>query len=115
MLWALADPPPDGLLSLEFPYFETEGVPFSEPFSYQDHDEPLESPDIIHFNHGLGEIVSALIGAGLSLTALEEHDSVPWNPLGDAMEEIDNLGEYRLREMAPARLAATYTLQARRA
>jgi SAM-dependent methyltransferase len=112
MLWALADPRPDGLLSVEFPYFETEGVPFSEPFSYQKHDEPLDSPDIIHFNHGLGEIVSAVMGAGLSLTALEEHDSVPWNPLGDAMEAVGG-GEYRLRS-GPARLAATYTLQARK-
>ena len=48
--------------------------------------------------------------AGLQLTAIEEHDSVPWNPLGDAMEAVGG-GEYRLRHDA-ARLAATYTLQA---
>ena len=47
---------------------------------------------------------------GLRLTALEEHDTAPWNALGDAMEEIGG-GEYRLRE-DPARLAATFTLQA---
>ena len=41
---------------------------------------------------------------------LEEHRSVPWNALGDAMVEGAD-GEWRLRE-APARLALSYTLQA---
>jgi hypothetical protein len=46
----------------------------------------------------------------MHLTAIEEHDTVPWNPLGDAMEDAGT-GEYRLRNN-PARLPATYTLQA---
>lgn len=110
MLWALADPRPDELLVIEFPYFETEGVRFSEPVTYVDHDEPLTSPDIVHFNHGLAAVIMALMDAGLRLTAIEEHDTVPWNPLDNAMEEVAG-GEYRLRHN-PERLAATYTLQA---
>jgi SAM-dependent methyltransferase len=110
MLWALSDPRPDGLLVVEYPYFETEGVPFSEEQSYVDHAEPLTAPDIIHFNHGLAEVITALMAVGMTLTAIEEHDTVPWNALADAMEEVGG-GEYRLRE-SPARLAATYTLQA---
>jgi SAM-dependent methyltransferase len=110
MLWTLADPRPDGLLVVQYPYFETGGVHFSEQFSYVDHDEPLGSPDIIHFNHGLGQLITALMNAGMTLTAIEEHNTVPWNPLGDAMEEVEG-GEFRLRN-APERLPATYTLQA---
>ena len=110
MLWALADPRPDGLIVVEFPYFETEGIHFSEPLSYVAHDEPLTSPDIVHFNHGLAQVITAVMEAGMSLTAIEEHDTVPWNPLEDAMEEVD-ANEYRLKE-APERLAASYTLQA---
>jgi SAM-dependent methyltransferase len=113
MLWTLADPRPDGLLVVEYPYFETEGLHFSEPNSYIDHDVPLTSPDIVHFNHGLAEIITAIIDQGMILDAIEEHDSVPWNPLGEAMQEVDD-GEYRLRE-SPERLAATYTLQATKA
>jgi SAM-dependent methyltransferase len=113
VLWALEDPRPDGRLVLAHPYFETAGVPFSEPFSYVEHDGELESPDMVHFNHGLAEIVTAVMGAGLDLAALEEHDTVPWNPLGDAMEEVGG-GEHRLR-VAPERLPATYTLQATKA
>jgi SAM-dependent methyltransferase len=110
VLWALDDPRPDGLLVVQYPYFETEGIPFSETESYVEHDEPLASPDIVHFNHGLAEIITAVMSAGLTLTAIEEHDTVPWNALGDAMVEVEP-NEFRLRE-APERLPATYTLQA---
>ena len=33
------------------------------------------------WNHGLGEIVTALIAQGLQITGLVEHDSVPWEAL----------------------------------
>ncbi len=110
VLWSLSDPREDELLVIEYPYFETEGVHFSEEQSYVAHDEPLASPDVIGFNHGLAEVISALMDVGMHLTAIEEHDTVPWNPLGDAMED-EGTGEYRLRSN-PARLPATYTLQA---
>lgn len=113
VLWALADPRPDGLLVIEYPYFETEGVSFSETSSYVAHDAPLESPDMVHFNHGLAEVLTAVMDAGMHLTAIEEHDTVPWNPLEDGMIDIDGGGEYRLRHH-PERLPATYTLQASR-
>jgi SAM-dependent methyltransferase len=109
MLWSLSDPRPDGLLVVEYPYFETPGVAFREEFSYVEHDEPLASPDTVSFNHGLGEIFTALADAGLRVSALEEHDSAPWNALGDAM--VDEDGEFRLRE-GRERLPLTYTLQA---
>ncbi|MGC1419447.1 MAG: class I SAM-dependent methyltransferase [Acidimicrobiales bacterium] len=110
VLWALDDPRPDGLLVLAYPYFETKGVHFTELFSYVQHEEPLTSPDLMHFNHGLGQIITALLDEGMRLTSFEEHDTVPWNPLGDAMEGLGD-GEYRLRE-DPERLPVTYTLQA---
>jgi SAM-dependent methyltransferase len=110
VLWALDDPRPDGLLVLAYPYFETEGVPFTEAVSYVDHPGTLDSPEIVHFNHGLAEIITAVMDAGLRLVAIEEHDTVPWNPLAAAMEDVGE-GEHRLRE-APERLPATYTLQA---
>ena len=112
MLWALCDPRPDGMLVVEFPYFETEGVHLSEEHSYVEHDEPLASPDLVHFNHGLAEVIMALMEAGMVLTSIEEHDSVPWNALGDAMEEVGR-GEFRLRHGAE-RLPCSYTIQATR-
>lgn len=114
VVWALCDPRPDGLLVIEHPYFETaSGVPFSEPTTYVEHDGELASPDIVSFNHGLAEIFNALWSAGMTITAFDEHRSVPWNVAGDAMVE-DELGEWHLRE-GRDRLPCTYTLRATRA
>jgi SAM-dependent methyltransferase len=110
MLWSLADPRPDGLLVVEFPYFETAGTVFNETTTYVEHDGELSSPTTVAFNHGLSQIMNALADAGMRLLSFDEHDSVPWNPLGDEMV-ADQLGEYRLR-VRPERLAATYTLRA---
>jgi 2-polyprenyl-3-methyl-5-hydroxy-6-metoxy-1,4-benzoquinol methylase len=44
MLWSLCDPRPDGLVVVEFPYFEVPGgTIFVEESSYVEHDEPLAS------------------------------------------------------------------------
>jgi len=111
MLWALGDERPDGLVTLEYPYFEGPGITFVEKQTYVDHDGELAEPESIGFNHGIGEILTALLRAGMSITAFEEHDSVPWQALGGEMMEVGDLGEWRLRDR-PERLAATYTLQA---
>ncbi len=112
VLWAMDDPRPDGLLVLAHPYFETDGVHFSEPDTYVRQEEPLDSPEIVHFNHGLAEIFNAVWEAGMEITLFDEHDSVPWNALGDQMHHVGG-GEYRLIEQ-PERLAASYTLRARK-
>jgi hypothetical protein len=62
------------------------------------------------WNHGLGEIVTALFAEGLQITGLVEHDSVPWEALPGQMAKDDG-GEWRLTDR-PWRLAASYTLQA---
>ncbi len=110
MLWSLADPRDDGIVAVDFPYFETEGTRFVEQKTYVDHDGELAAPETVQFNHGIGEILTAVTQAGLRVSSFEEHTSVPWNPLGAAMERVD-LGEWQLRDR-PERLAASYTLQA---
>jgi len=111
VLWSMSDPRPDGLLVIEYPYFETDGVPFSEAVTYAG-EGTLAAPDIIHFNHGLGEIFNAVWAAGLTITAFDEHREVPWNPLGDAMVASDTYdGEFVLAD-GRDRLPLSYTLQA---
>lgn len=113
VLWSLDYPREDDLLVIKYPYFETPGVSFYETSTYVAHDEPLSSPATVQFNHGLGEIMSAVMNAGLAITSFEEHDTVPWNPLGDAMYDVGG-NEFRLREGAE-RLPLTYTLRAAKA
>ena len=111
VLWTMSDPRPDGLLVVEFPYFETAGVEFSEPITYGG-EGSLAAPDIIHFNHGLSEIFNALWAAGLTIAGFDEHRDLPWNPLGDLMKASDTHdGEFVLNN-DPARLPLSYTLQA---
>jgi SAM-dependent methyltransferase len=115
VLWTLADPREDDLLVIEFPYFEVPGgTRFVDEATYVEQSGPLASPEIVHFNHGLGEVFTALRDAGLAVTDFEEHRTVPWNPLGAAfIASPDHPGEFELREH-PERLPATYTLQARK-
>jgi SAM-dependent methyltransferase len=110
MLWGLCDPRPDGLVVVEFPYFETDGTVFVETSTYVEHEGELDSPTIVSFNHSLSEIFNALWSAGLTVTLFEEHMTVPWNPLGEAMVDTGD-EEYALEDV-PERLAATYTLRA---
>jgi SAM-dependent methyltransferase len=112
--WALGDRREDGVVALEFPYFELpEPTEWDEDVTYVDVGEQR----LIHtrtqqWNHGLAEIITALQRHGLTLAAIEEHDSAPWAFLGDqTVPHPDHPGEFRLRDR-PWRLAATYTLQA---
>lgn len=117
VVWALDDPRPDGLVVLAHPYFETEeGTVWDEPSTYAGTAEGSEAT-ITHtvtqeWNHGLGEIVTALLDHGLEITGLVEHRTIPYRPLGDQMEpDPDVPGEYRLVE-GRDRVPMTYTLQA---
>lgn len=97
--------------ALELPYFEQ-----AEPLTWTDEhtyagDAPVASPTSVEWNHGLGEIVTAVLDAGLRLTALVEHATVPWEALPGLMVLDEATGEYRLRDR-PERLPATFTLTA---
>jgi SAM-dependent methyltransferase len=111
VLWALEYGRADGLLALEYSYFE-----HAEPFvadiegTYVQTDASFEHNVSHTWNHGLGEIVSALLARGLRITGLEEHDSVPWEALDGQMETLPG-GEFRFADR-PRRLPHSYTLQA---
>lgn len=109
MLWAV-DETQEGLV-VDFPYFETdEPVTSDDPGTYVQTDATFEHNVMHNWNHGLGELVTALLGVGFAVSALAEHDSVPWDALPGRMERLPN-GEYRLSER-PERLACSFTLQA---
>jgi len=111
VLWAMCDPRPDGLLVIEYPYFETTGTVFVEEDTYAG-TGTVTAPESVIFNHGLGEIFTALNDAGLVVTALEEHREAAWNPLGDAMKPSPDFeGEFVLADGAD-RMPLSYTLKA---
>jgi SAM-dependent methyltransferase len=111
MLWSLDDERDDDLLVVRYPYFQqAEPLVLDLGGTYVETDAVFEHNVTHEWNHGLGEIITALLDAGLAITGFAEHDSVPWNALPGKMEQIAG-GEWRLADN-PARLPHSYTIQA---
>ncbi len=109
ILWSM-DERIDDDLHLRFPYWEREQpLEWDDDSTYVETTRPLTATRTYEWNHSLGEIVTALIRAGLRIELLEEHDSVPWEALPGQMTERD--GEFVLAALdgvAPL----SYTLRA---
>ncbi len=72
---------PDQQLLLRFPYF-SQPEPGTDMSTETYVDGPTFEPMPVHdWNHGLGEIVTAVIEAGMDLEFLREHREVPWQAL----------------------------------
>ncbi len=111
VFWAMDYDTP-GELRLTYPYFATqEPVVESVPTSYAGIDQVIANDTTMSWNHGIGEIITAVLNNGMELTAFEEHRSVPWNPLPEGMMTCDDRGEWSLLEHGE-RVPLTYTLQA---
>lgn len=80
-------------------------------FTYTDGPAVQGTTVSYEWSHGLGEVVNAVVGAGMSVESLRETDLLPW-PRWDAMVRGDN-GWWRLPDEAP-RLPLLYALRARK-
>lgn len=110
MLWAIDERRTDALV-VGYPYFETpEPVVFDEEGTYVETDQVFTQNVSHSWNHGLGEIMTALLDNGFTITGFTEHDSVPWQPFEGRMVR-DEHGEWRLTE-GRDRLPMSYTLRA---
>tara|TARA_R110002096_G_scaffold151230_1_gene313524 strand:+ start:264 stop:1067 length:804 start_codon:yes stop_codon:yes gene_type:complete len=93
-----------------YDYFTpNEGLALHEAGSYADPDAVTEHNDTVQWNHPLGEVVTALIKAGLRITELKEHDThmvKGW----DFLEDTEN-GLYKMPADRP-NLPFMYTLRA---
>lgn len=107
MMWAIDETFTERFV-LGYPYFETaEPMAFDEPKTYTDGEEELTNARSYSWNHGLGEIVTALLNHGLILTTLEEHRTLDWQ-FHESMEPID--GRYRLPEQQRDMVPLMYTI-----
>ena len=95
---------------LRYPYFEhPEPGHFDLAGTYVDAEAEFNHTQLREWSHGVGDVITAVLAAGLELTMFVEHDSVPWEALPGRMHRED--GEWRLIEH-PERLPLSYTLQA---
>lgn len=110
MMNTLHDGIPDDVLRVTLPYFEGQVLHWFQETTYTD-GPPVASPAMNEWNHALGEIVQAVIDAGLTVTALREHQECEWQAFPHLVEGAD--GKFRLSE-GPERLPLMFTLEARR-
>ena len=99
----------DDLLAVTEAYFEADPLYSSYERTYTD-GGPIGSPGHYEWNHGLGEIVQAVLDSGLTVTALREHKECEWQALEHLVEGDD--GKFRLAGGAD-RLPLMFTLEAR--
>ncbi|MEO8541828.1 MAG: class I SAM-dependent methyltransferase, partial [bacterium] len=92
VLWAIDDTTGDGRLTLSTSYFETPTPnEWVGEYTYVD-GPPLKNTVDYEWNHGIGEIVTALIDAGLRIEFLHEHREVAWQAL-PWMEPLETVPE----------------------
>lgn len=114
MLWSLDDEYPERL-SVRYAYFEGEPNVWDGGGTYVATDHEFEHTRTYDWNHGMGEILTALLEHGLQITGLVEHPSVPWEALpGQMVKGIPGFPQEWTLRAHPERLAASYTLQARK-
>ncbi|WP_218566925.1 class I SAM-dependent methyltransferase [Quadrisphaera granulorum] len=101
----------DGELVLSYPWFEREEpTVFDEPGTYVATEHVFTHTRSAEWNHGLGELVTAVLAAGLQVTGLTEHRSIPWQAMAHMVEVAG--GEWALPGDAADRVPLSFTLQA---
>lgn len=109
-LWGFESTADGQNIELKYPFFMSEEpMVFDEPGTYTDADSEVRNTVTHEWNHGLGEVVSALIDAGLRVDFLHEHPVIPWKMFVNMVETGD--GYYTLPEGFP-NLPLAYSLKA---
>ena len=114
MLSAVDDEGPEaraGRLMIVRPYFPT-GAPlrYDDGTDYADEHAHLDADVTYEWPHPLSEVVQTLLDAGLVLTSLAEHTTIPWRALPHMIQTETGYGLPEGRE----RLPLTFSLTARK-
>lgn len=98
-------------LSVVRSYFLDGPQRWENPFDYAEPTVSLKHHQSNEWQHGLGEVVTALADAGLRIEFLHEHDRLVWPGVPGMVDNGE--GEYRAPEGAP-RLPFAYSISARK-
>ena len=93
-------------------YFLREALALDDPTDYADPSARLVNARNYSWMHTIGEVVTSIIGAGMDLRWLHEHDRVPWQ-MFELLEEDDE-GLFRWPEEAWLPLAFSLMAERRR-
>ena len=100
-----------GELRLTYPYWEhPDPLVFDVKGSYADPDADFGDQKLHGWDHGLGEIVTALIEAGLRIESLEEHPFLEW--AADFLVETEPGSGRFVLPPGPGELPLSFSLRA---
>lgn len=94
--------------TVELDYFRRDGTVWEEPGTYADMSAETSANVTVEWQHGIGEVVSALTATGLRLEFLHEHDHTLFARFPDLEEQS---GVYRYPADRP-RVPLMYSLRA---
>ncbi len=86
-----------GQLAIRYPYFDREARSYESRTTYTGDDDELAHPVSYQWQHTLGDIINALIGAGLTLEYVHEFPHTVYDMFPGLMVQ-DNQGLWRIRE-----------------
>nr|MDQ3879157.1 hypothetical protein [Actinomycetota bacterium] len=100
-----------GELRPRYPYFShADPIRFETQGSYADRTAQIKSPFEFGWNHGFGEILTAIIDAGLTIQSVREYPFIDWP--WPFLEQWDD-GTYRLpKSMGAAELPLFFSIKA---
>src|SRR5262249_14785011 len=100
----------DGMPGLFAPYFSREPVVDTDPSDYADPVARLANATTYNWIHPIGEVVTSLIDAGMTLAWLHEHDAVPWRMFRVLVRDASGLYRWPEKPWLPL----TFSLSATR-
>jgi len=104
---------PTGTLRVHYPYFHrTEPTVSTEATDYADPTADLQHRRTYEWEHSVADIVNAVIGSGLGLEWLNEHDAIAWKLLPILTPGAH--GQYRWPDGFEPRLPLSLSLSARK-
>jgi SAM-dependent methyltransferase len=104
-------PPLEGAMPAWFaPYFDEQPSVIDNDRDYSDPNARMKNTRTYEWIHPLGNIVDALLEAGLSLEFLREHDALPWKMFAQLVEDKDGMFRWPNRRWLPL----SFSLSARK-
>jgi SAM-dependent methyltransferase len=88
----------DDFTKVKYPYHNAEPIVEQESGTYADREAKI-NPKYVSWNHGLGEVISALLKSGLQIESFQEYDYSPYNCFNGTVEfepgkfRIEKLGD----------------------
>lgn len=86
----------DNFETIAYNYFKDEAIVETNDGTYADKDAAIRT-QTISWNHGMGEVLTAMLNSGLRLTQVQEYDYSPYNCFA-GMEQVEEK-KFRIKKM----------------